>query len=736
MGMKRFLLFLFLGIILSAHAQNLTVNNTAPHNSPYWLAQNVLVDPQFVIFPPVNPSTGVPIPQPSTNQVGRFDATGTGFPIDSGIVMCAWSIQDVLPGTSGTNPNTGPFTDPDLAGVLSAIGSGGYNINDRDQIIFSFVATSDYIRFNYVFGSHEYPTYTCSSFNDVFGFFLTGQGINGNSALSTVNLATIPNTTVPVAINTINQGFPGSAGTASNCLSANPNYAAHSVYYNASSGTITSLGGYSDKFTAKAQVVCGNAYTIRLAIANVSDHILSSAVFLEAKSFTSPTINISTNLNNGNSFTDSTVVEGCFPSYIKFEKDGNISEGMGMNFVFSGTAVNGVDLVQIPDSLWIPPGQAADSIAIEAIDDGIAEGFEDFKIVMQPVTTNCYVYPPQEINILIRDKNPILAVVNNYPSSDTIFCPGDTASIYGAPSGGEGNIFGWWDDDNTAPNYRTVQPTQTTTYYYYAYDECLNDTIADSVTIYLADYIPMTYNVDSVLVCRGDTAFFSLDVQNGRPPYAINWLPNGSNSTSFFDVPSADTTYYGFTVTDQCGQQVGDTMVAFVAPDPLANFSFMNSLGVPLRVEFTNRSANAATWLWDFGNGETTTDRDPVFDFDRPGTYQVTLSIVSADGCEDQITLDVTVETDFYIYVPTAFTPDGDGLNECFQVQGVGFEAYEIKIFDRWGNQVYYSEDIEECWDGTFNGSPAQQGVYSYTIFLRLPFDKIHQKTGILTVVR
>ena len=71
-----------------------------------------------------------------------------------------------------------------------------------------------------------------------------------------------------------------------------------------------------------------------------------------------------------------------------------------------------------------------------------------------------------------------------------------------------------------------------------------------------------------------------------------------------------------------------------------------------------------------------------------------------------------------------------------FQVQGVGFEAYEIKIFDRWGNQVYYSDNIEECWDGTFNGSPAQQGVYSYTIFLRLPFDKIHQKTGVLTVVR
>lgn len=734
--MKRFLFgAAFVIFVLFVQAQSLTVNNTAPHNSPYWLAQNVLVDPQFVIFSPVDPITGLPIPQPATNQVGRFNAVGTGFPIDSGIVMCAWSIQDVLPSSSGTNPNTGPFTDPDLAGVLSTIGSGGYNINDRAQIVFSFVATSDSIRFNYVFGSHEYPTYACSSFNDVFGFFLTGDDINGNSSTSTVNLATIPNTSVPVAINTINQGSPGSAGTASNCLSANPNYVAHSVYYNASSGTITSLGGYTDKFTAKAQVKCGNVYTIRLAIANVSDHILSSAVFLEAKSFASPSINISTQLNSSNSFTDTTVVEGCAPSYIIFEKQGNLNESMPIEFTYSGTAVNGVDIVQLPDSIYLPPGVASDTLFIEAIDDGLAEGVEDFSIVMQPVTTNCFLYPPEQIDILIRDKNPVAVATQAWASSDTIFCPGDTASIFGEVSGGEGILHGWWLDDSTATDRRVVQPGQTTTYYYMGFDECLNDTVVDSLTIYLADYDSITYNVDSVLVCRGDTAFFNLDVQGGRAPYYIVW-PGGTNNTWYFDVPSADTTYYPFTIADACGIMVEDSMMARVAPDPLANFTYLNSLGVPLRVEFSNRSSNATSILWDFGNGNTSTDQEPVYDFPRPGTYPVTLSIVSPDGCEDQIILNVTVETDFYIYVPTAFTPDGDGLNECFEVKGVGFEEYEIKIFDRWGNQVFYSDNIDECWDGTINGQLAAQGTYSYTIFLRLPFDKIHQKTGILTVYR
>jgi gliding motility-associated-like protein len=734
--MKNFILILAsFFALLSTQGQSLTVNNTTPNNNPYWLASNVLVDPNFIIFQPIDPNTGLPIPQPNTNQVGIFNAAGTAFPIDSGIVMCCNAVQDVLPGQNGANPNTGPFVDPELTAVLTSlkpVGNPVQAIYDRVQIIFSFVATSDSIEFNFVFGSHEYASYTCSNYNDVFGFFLTGPGINGNASNSTANLAVIPGTNVPVAVNTINSG---SGGTPSWCLAANPNYVAHSAMFNTGIPALSSLSGFTDKFTATAQVTCGNVYTIRLVLANAADHILSSAVFLEAKSFKSPSIEISTNLNNGNSFNDSTVVEGCKPSYVKFKKDGNVSVGMGINLAFSGTAVNGVDLVQIPDSIWIPPGQAADSLLIQAIDDGIAEGFEDFKIVMQPVTTSCYVYPPKQIDVILRDKEPVVATTNAYASSDTIYCPNDTASIYGNVTGGEGNTYGGWVDDPTAPNRRLVQPTQTTTYRYWALDECGNDTVFDEVTIYLANYTPMSYEVDSVVVCRGDTAFFFITVSDGRPPYVFNWA-NGNTGPSYWVVPSSPTTYYPFTITDACGQSVTDSAQAKVAPDPVSSFSYLNDYNVPLRVSFTNRSVNMQTWFWDFGDGTTSNDRDPIHDYDRPGTYYVTLKIVSAEGCESEITLEVVVETDFYIYVPNAFTPDGDGLNECFEIKGVGFDSFEIKIFDRWGNQVFFSDNVEQCWDGSINGQLAPQGVYTYTIFLRLPFDKIYQKQGAVTVYR
>ena len=730
---KGFLLLLSLIAGIGLFAQAIVVNNNGNYKNPFWLAKNVLVDSNFTIFQPFN-QNGIPITQPNTNQVGIFGAFGTGFPIDTGIVMCAYSVQDVLVGTSGTNPNSGPFVDPWLSSVLAAIGSSGYNINDRVQIIFSFIATSDSIEFNYVFGSHEYPTYTCSSFNDVFGFFLKGYDINGNQNLDSVNLATIPNTSVPVAINTINQGYPGSAGSSSNCLSANPNYVAHSVMYNSGNASITSLGGYTTKFTAKAQVKCGNFYTIRLALSNVSDHILSSAVFLEANSFKSPSINISSNLNSGNSFIDSTVIEGCAPSYMVFEKDGNKNVGMGIKMTYSGNAINGVDVVQMPDSIWIPPGSTKDSLLIQAIDDGIPEPNDSLVITMLPVETECFDYPPQQVVFHLRDRK-VLTPVAQASGTDTIYCPGDTANLEGLISGNEGIYVGWWSDDSTAASTRTVSPLATTTYYYNAIDECSSDTISDSVTIYLSDYDPMTYNVDTVQVCRGDTASFVLDVQDGRPPYFITW-PDGTNNTWFSAVPTNDTTYYTFNVWDACGVQIQDSMMAIIAPDAIASFSYLNDYAIPLRVQFTNQSSNQNTWVWDFGDGTTSTDLNPIHDFPAPGTYSVTLSIVTADGCTDLIVLEVVVETDFYLYVPTAFTPDGDGINECFEVKGVGFDSFEMKVFDRWGNQVFYTDNIDECWDGTMNGNMAPQGTYTYHIFLRLPFEKIHQRQGMVTLYR
>ncbi|MGB0194721.1 MAG: choice-of-anchor L domain-containing protein, partial [Schleiferiaceae bacterium] len=272
--MRKHLLVLNLLITAIVHGQvSMTVSTSGNYNDPYWMASNILVDSTLSIYN--MGQNGLPLTQPDNDQIGYFKANNANFPIASGIVMVAANDADAVisaaPGPAGNNVST---TDTELASVLTALGTSG-TMYDMVEIEFSFIAQSDSIKFNYVFGSFEYNGFTCTGYNDVFGFFLEGSYINGTTAPTgqTIvrNIATIPGTTTPIAVNTINGGSPTGSGQASNCLSANPNYVAHSAYYNSSNGTITTLDGYTDKFTAQAEVECGEWYTIRLKLANASD---------------------------------------------------------------------------------------------------------------------------------------------------------------------------------------------------------------------------------------------------------------------------------------------------------------------------------------------------------------------------------------------------------------------------------------------------------------------------------
>ena len=136
------------------------------------MAANILVDSTLSIYN--SGQNGLPLTQAATNQIGYFQANDTAFPIPSGIVMvAAQNASDVIASTNGAGNNV-TFTDSELASVLTQLGSSGYAIKDMVEIEFSFIAQSDSISFNYCFGSHEYDGYTCSNFNDVFGFFLEG----------------------------------------------------------------------------------------------------------------------------------------------------------------------------------------------------------------------------------------------------------------------------------------------------------------------------------------------------------------------------------------------------------------------------------------------------------------------------------------------------------------------------------------------------------------------------------
>lgn len=99
--------------------------------------------------------------------------------------------------------------------------------------------------------------------------------------------------------------------------------------------------------------------------------------------------------------------------------------------------------------------------------------------------------------------------------------------------------------------------------------------------------------------------------------------------------------------------------------------------------------------------------QNPVFAYPEANCYEVTLAVTSIDGCVDTTSEQICIDPDVAIYVPNAFTPNVDNINEIFIPVCVGIdpEKYEFWVFDRWGNQIFYSDDINKGWDGKVQGA-------------------------------
>jgi len=119
--------------------------------------------------------------------------------------------------------------------------------------------------------------------------------------------------------------------------------------------------------------------------------------------------------------------------------------------------------------------------------------------------------------------------------------------------------------------------------------------------------------------------------------------------------------------------------------------------------------------------------------YTETGTYPVALVVISDKGCSDTLVRPLVVGEDYGIYVPNAFTPNADGLNDIFQPKGFGIVKYEISIFDRWGEKVYQTKVFNEGWDGTYQGRGnkiIEEGSYTWLINLTNVFGKSYELKG------
>jgi gliding motility-associated-like protein len=168
-----------------------------------------------------------------------------------------------------------------------------------------------------------------------------------------------------------------------------------------------------------------------------------------------------------------------------------------------------------------------------------------------------------------------------------------------------------------------------------------------------------------------------------------------------------------------------NTQVALIVyQSPVADFYMSdNELSVIEPTVFMSdaSSLNTIGWEWDFGDNTTSTLQSPVHTYAQQGTYNVRLITTSNGGCRDTLVQPLEVIPEYTVFIPNAFTPDGDGLNDVFYVYGEEITELNLRVYDRWGALIFESNDKNEGWDGRANGGReiAQEDVYVYKVFIK-----------------
>jgi gliding motility-associated-like protein len=243
----------YLGIIISIFCfvtSSFSQITTVPNNNPTQLVQNIMGKGYVVSNAKITCPTGAS---------GTFVSTTSNIGIGTGILLTTGSVNDANGpnNDSGTSVPNGGAGDKDLEDLCDTI------TRDACAIEFDLVPSCDELKINYVFASEEYPNYVGSKFNDIFAFFISGPGITGVK-----NIATLPNSSIPVTINNVNS-------------TTNSQY-----FVNNANGKTVEYNGFTKPLTASVKVIACSSYHLKMAIADVGDEAYDSGVFIEAGSIT------------------------------------------------------------------------------------------------------------------------------------------------------------------------------------------------------------------------------------------------------------------------------------------------------------------------------------------------------------------------------------------------------------------------------------------------------------------
>ncbi len=323
--------------------------------------------------------------------------------------------------------------------------------------------------------------------------------------------------------------------------------------------------------------------------------------------------------------------------------------------------------------------------------------------------------------------------VANFDSDDVCF--GVTTNFQDFSLAGFGPITNWeWDFedsqisttpnndiDYSAPGVYNVSLVVTSSV------GC-SDTVTDIVEVF---GLP-TVDFDYVTTCSGSDLTIDFEDQSSSSSGTITGYEWRIDDSTFqiIEDPSLDWNETGtFTITEIVTTSNGcvdSVEIEITLPErPGAGFYYntSNGLNIGASFEFIDTSSYSVSYVWDFGDGNSSTSQDPINVYFDNGTYTVTQYVTSASGCSDSASVMITINTvttQINTLIPNAISPNGDGKNDVWKLEFLSllYPNATVAIYNRWGQELFYSEGYPEPWAGKYNGERVADGTYFYVINL------------------
>ncbi len=685
------------------------------------------------------------------DSYGYFDGEGTEFPFENGIVLASNNVTTIpnafpdgnLPGTQWTG-------DPDLDDL-----AGPSNTNNATVITFDFVPFQQFIEFNYIMASEEYDVFVCT-FADVFAFILSGPGIenenfynidgNPNNEdvaldLGGLNIATLPGTNIPATITNVHNGTTNSGNT---CGSGTLGEFAASQFY-AGNNPAVGYDGQTVPLTASADVIPGEIYTIKLAVADYLDTILPTAVFLEGQSFDIGEIDLGEDLTFANPDTecdgDPILLDSDFPddndllNYLWTVNGEEVEGGDGPTFLASETGLytlfvfvlNPIDPVNLPpvcfntgevfvdffprpevdlpNSELVCPGE---SVVLDATPDNLDElnqAIEDAEQIVQDIIDD------DQLNI--EDFDIIIPELS----------------------------FQWFFNGEALEGETTPTLTPNEPGFYDVDVEFANCFDTYSVEVELVEFAVLeqdevlsdcfTEGEERSLVIEPMIEFITPESPDGSQ---VSFLWNTGDTTQ--DLEVSESGEYELTVTVNGCEEVQTYEVVFVEAHEVNVVNqtvCADSFEATFASGYNVNDPNTAV-VWELPDGSTQSGSNLNLNWTNvssaqsfAGQYAVTVTI---DECE----VTETFELDFYrqndgegdiienCIIPQGISPNGDNINDTFDLAFLddilGVES--VQIFNRYGRKVYEANNYRnEFFGQDQGGNELVTGTYFYVIKLR-----------------